>query len=126
MASSTRSRRNDEVGREWCSTVADILARCTSEEGEAEIAIRQAEEWLRAIADGADPSQTIFRGEPHKSDRYSLTIARVVQARINAGMTQGMAIRSVAEWEAVKSSRVKNIYLRHRHEIDQDDPLDCR
>ena len=128
---STRGVKNEDRGRKWVGMIANMLEGKHFDEStpqeqiqtEFDTARKQVIDWLRDIENGGDPAEVIFGGKAYMNDRHSRAIAQVIQARINTGMTQGEAIRSVAKHEGEKVSTVKSIFIRWRDKIDKDTPL---
>lgn len=114
--------KNEDTGRDWCRTMAECL-EAPERQLEHRMAARQAAEWLRAIAAGADPARVIFGDSKNPFDRHGIAVATVVQARINVGSQVNAAIKSVAADFGISVASAKKTYYRYVDKIDRADPL---
>jgi hypothetical protein len=120
----TRGVTNDELGREWCATIAGKLK---GPRGDAksdavfEAAVRIVIGWLEKIADGADPAEVLFKGKPSGNERSGALIVFLVETNVAQGMGLNDACRAVARepiGQGTKWQSIKSRYLRHRGKIE--------
>ncbi len=121
---STRGTRNEDVGREHCRELADQLVQISRPDEEGDCVALEVAEMLREIADGADPAEVLFGGNPQRNDGYARRIVDLVESlRGFDGFSQQSAFRVVAAREGIRADRVQRLYFRARSRLRQASPL---